>query len=83
MSIFDPIVAIDSSGKIEVKMKSYPRYNVAGEENRFCPTTGNELILIINPKLNSLNVSFVCEYDNTGSKKRISIVFFILQIKRV
>ena len=44
MSIFDPIVAIDSSGKIEVKMKSYPRYNVAGEENRFCPTTGNELI---------------------------------------
>ena len=44
MSIFDPIVTIDSPGKIEVKMKSYPRYNVAGEENRFCPTTGNELI---------------------------------------
>ena len=44
MSIFDPIVTIDSSGKIEVKMKSYPRYNVAGEDNRFCPTTGNELI---------------------------------------
>jgi len=44
MSIFDPIVTIDSAGKIELKMKSYPRYNVAGEENRFCPTTGNELI---------------------------------------
>ena len=44
MSIFDPIVTIDRSGKIELKMKSYPRYNIAGEENRFCPTTGNELI---------------------------------------
>ncbi len=45
MSIFDPIVTIDNSGKIEVKMKSYPRYNIDGEENRFCPTTGNDLIL--------------------------------------
>ena len=44
MSIFDPIVKVES-GSIDIKMRTYPRYNSSGDENRYCPNTGNTLIL--------------------------------------
>ena len=44
MSIFDPIVKVES-GNIDIKMRTYPRYNSSGDENRYCPNTGNKLIL--------------------------------------
>ena len=44
MSIFDPIVKVES-GNIDIKMRTYPRYNSDGDENRYCPNTGTALIL--------------------------------------
>ena len=44
MSIFDPIVKVES-GNIDIKMRTYPRYNSSGDENRYCPNTGSTLIL--------------------------------------
>jgi transcriptional regulator with XRE-family HTH domain len=40
----DPIVTLEKSGGIKVKMKSYPRYNDAGDENKYCPNTGGPLV---------------------------------------
>ena len=40
----DPIVTLEKSGQIKVKMKSYPRYNDAGDENKYCPNTGGPLV---------------------------------------
>ena len=40
----DPIITIEKSGKINVKMKSYPRYNDSGDENKYCPKDGTELV---------------------------------------
>ena len=38
------IVIIKDSGEIKTKMKSYPRYNESGEENKFDPDTGYNLL---------------------------------------
>jgi len=41
----DPIVTIEKSGEVIVKMKSYPRYNDSGEENKYCPRNGTPLLI--------------------------------------
>lgn len=41
----DPTVTIEKSGKITAKLKSYPRYNDSGEENKYCPKDGTPLLI--------------------------------------
>ena len=44
MSWADPIVTLEQSGEIKIKMKSYPRYNNSGDENKYCPKSGETMI---------------------------------------
>ena len=35
----DPIVTFEKFGEIKSRLKSYPRYNDAGDENKYCPNS--------------------------------------------
>ena len=44
ISLADPIIHLEITGEVKVKMHTYPRYNANGEENKYCPNTGTIML---------------------------------------